>query len=290
MPPLIRNYDQLPMESSPMPHAFIASSDLKIAECDHSSHLMKNKYTENADLFDYILKSEQFSLFEQRQWNMDLRTPIGTEVLLRVPNANDTQLYLSTSFWIEFAESTGKLEELSYKIIGKLLKNAHLLNPLHAPYYVNMPPPAVSVALVDHIKMLLDRASLPYNFIGIELTERQPILDMAQFKRGIDALQLLKIPVALDDYGRGYATMQLLRDLHVDRVKIDRGLLHDAKVNLSKRLTLVSLLDFATEFGIEVIAEGVEIESDYDFVCQLGCDGIQGFYIDSPKMLIPVEA
>lgn len=72
MPPLIRNYDQLPMESSPMPHAFIASSDLKIAECDHSSHLMKNKYTENADLFDYILKSEQFSLFEQRQWNMDL--------------------------------------------------------------------------------------------------------------------------------------------------------------------------------------------------------------------------
>lgn len=211
-------------------------------------------------------------------------------MLLRVPNANDTQLYLSTSFWIEFAESTGKLEELSYKIIGKLLKNAHLLNPLHAPYYVNMPPPAVSVALVDHIKMLLDRASLPYNFIGIELTERQPILDMAQFKRGIDALQLLKIPVALDDYGRGYATMQLLRDLHVDRVKIDRGLLHDAKVNLSKRLTLVSLLDFATEFGIEVIAEGVEIESDYDFVCQLGCDGIQGFYIDSPKMLIPVEA
>lgn len=290
MPPLIRNDDHLHMELSSMPNPLLASSDLKIAEHDYLSRLTHNKYTENANLLDHILKNNWFALFEQRQWNMDLRQPIGTEVLLRVPNANDSQLYLSTSFWIEFAESTGKLEELSYKIIEKLLRNVHLLNPLHAPYYVNMPPPAVSVALVDHIKMLLDRAGLPYNFIGIELTERQPILDIAKFKRGLNALQLLKIPVALDDYGRGYATMQLLRDLHVDRVKIDRGLLHDAKINLSKRLTLVSLLDFATEFSIDVIAEGVEIESDYDFVCQLGCDGIQGFYIDSPQMLIPVEA
>lgn len=290
MHPLVQNQAHSHEELLPIQNALLAPVDLKIAESNCAASLISNKYTHDFGYLDRVLENEQFALFEQRQWNMDLRTPLGTEVLLRVPNANDTQLYLSTAYWVEFAESTSKLEELSYKILSKLLRNAHLLSPLHAPYYVNMPPPVVSVALVDHIRTLLDRAQLPYNFIGIELTERQPILDPIKFKRGIDALQLLKIPVALDDYGRGYATMQFLRDMHVDRVKIDRGLLHDAKVNLSKRLTLVSLLDFATEFGIEVIAEGVEIESDYDFVRQLGCDGLQGFYVDSPKMLIPVEA
>lgn len=288
MPPLVQNQDHSHEEL--LPNTLLAPVDLKIVVPHYTSGLTHDKYTHDFGYLDRVLENEQFALFEQRQWNMDLRTPRGTEVLLRVPNANDTQLYLSTAYWVEFAESTNKLEELSYKIISKLLRNAHLLNPLHAPYYVNMPPPVVSVALVDHIKTLLDKARLPYDFIGIELTERQPVIDPIKFKRGIDALQSLKIPVALDDYGRGYATMQFLRDIHVDRVKIDRGLLHDAKVNLSKRLTLVSLLDFATEFGIEVIAEGVEIQSDYDFVCQLGCDGVQGFYIDSPQMLIPVDA
>ncbi|MES2252401.1 MAG: EAL domain-containing protein [Pseudomonadota bacterium] len=267
----------------------LPSIDLMTKERAHSI-LKKNTYTYDHTYFDSILADESFALFEQRQWNIDLRTPLGTEILLRIPNANASQFYLSTAYWIDFAESTHKLEELSYKILSKLLRNAHLLNPVHAPYYVNIPPPIVSVALVDHLKTLLDQARLPYNFIGIELTERQPILNPIAFRRGIDTLQKLGMPVALDDYGRGYATMQFLRDVRVDRVKIDRGLLHDAKVSLSQRLTLVSLLEFASEFEIEVIAEGVEIESDYDFARQLGCDGLQGFYIDSPKMLIPVDA
>jgi EAL domain-containing protein (putative c-di-GMP-specific phosphodiesterase class I) len=273
-----------------LPHTLQTALNLKITGESQTIDLMLNRHKEDLNYLNYILENELFALFEQRQWKMDLRTPLGTEILLRIPNVNDTQLYLSTAYWVEFAEVSEKLEILSYKILTKLLRNAHLLNPLHAPYYINIPPPIVSIALVDHVKTLLDKARLPYDFIGIELTERQPILDQMQFKRGIDALQRLKIPVALDDYGRGYATMQFLRDMHVDRVKIDRGLLHDAKVNLSKRLTLVSLLDFANEFNIEVIAEGVEIESDYDFVCKLGCAGVQGFYIDSPTLLIPVNA
>ena len=273
-----------------LPNTLRTPVNLKVVEECQTLGLVRDQHMHDLNYMDRILANEQFSLFEQRQWNLDLRTPLGTEILLRISNVNDNQLYLSTAYWVEFAESTNKLEELSYKIVSKLLRNAHLLNPLHAPYYVNMPPPIISVALVDHLKTLLDKARLPYNFIGIELTERQPILDSIQFRRGIDALQLLKMPVALDDYGRGYATMQFLRDMHVDRVKIDRGLLHDAKVNLSQRLTLVSLLDFAAEFNIQVIAEGVENESDYDFVRQLGCDGLQGFYVDSPQMLISADA
>jgi len=270
-------------------HNALPPLDLMSTAHEHSI-LKKDTYTHDHTYFASILADECFALFEQRQWNIDLRTPLGTEILLRVPRAKDSPFYLSTACWVNFAESARKIEELSYKILSKLLRNTHLLNPAHAPYYVNIPPPIVSVALVDHLKTLLDQAHLPYDFIGIELTERQPILNPVAFRRGIDTLQKLGVPVALDDYGRGYATMQFLRDVRVDRVKIDRELLCDAKDNLSKQLTLVSLLEFASEFDIEVIAEGVEIQSEYDFVRQLGCDGLQGFYIDSPKMLIPVDA
>eukprot|EP01035_Chromulina_nebulosa_P022666 gene22666-29351_t len=274
--------------------------------CDGNGHLTKELGMEiDLSAHDLGLRSKRYAMIVEdgivthleieespsscsRQWDINLRTPLGTEVLLRIPSPTDKQLYLSTSYWIDCAESNDKLEELSYKILTKLIKNTHLLNPYHIPYYINIPPPIVSVALVNHIKTLLDQVSLPYHFIGVELTERQPIIDYMQFRRGIDALQQLKMPVALDDYGRGYATMQFLRDFHVDRVKIDRGLLHDAKNNLSKRLTLVSLLDFATEFDIEVIAEGVETESDHAFVRKLNCDGVQGFYSGAPKILVDI--
>ena len=249
----------------------------------------RNNTNQNTDYLNYIIQKQHFALFEQRQWDINLEKPMGTEVLLRIPSATDDQIYLSSSFWIDFAESNDKLEELSYKIITKLIKNLHLLDICHAPYYVNIPPPIISTTLVEHIKTQLDQLHLPYHLIGIELTERQPIVDFMNFRQGIDALHQLKIPVALDDYGRGYATMHFLRDLRVNRIKIDRGLLHDAKKNLSKRLILVSLLDFATEYNIQVIAEGVETEADHFFARQLNCDGVQGFYSGEPTMLVDVN-
>ncbi|MDP3371395.1 MAG: EAL domain-containing protein [Candidatus Paracaedibacteraceae bacterium] len=247
-------------------------------------------YMHKQSFFESIIENKHFALFGQRQKNMDQGLFLGTEVLLRVPTPSNPNIYLSTAYWIGFAEHIDKIEHLSLQILAQLIENSDLLNAEYAPYYVNIPPPIVSVALVEYIKNLLDKADLPPNFIGIELTERQPVTDPTSFRRGIDAFQRLSIPIALDDYGRGYATMQFLRDVPVNRVKIDQDLLHVAKTNKSQRLTLDSLLDFANAFDIEVIAEGVETEDDYAFVRKLGCDGMQGFYIDSPAMLIPIPS
>ncbi len=239
--------------------------------------------------FQFVLQNNHFCLFEQKQWSIDLSTPMGTEILIRVPDPHHKTEYLSTIEWIHFAEQQPQIELLTLKIIEKLLRNAHKLDPVFAPYYINVPPPVITCAFVNQLKLRLDQAGIPYNFIGIELTERLPVLDVNAFQLGADALQILGIPLALDDYGQGYATMHFLKDLKVDRVKIDRTLLRLAKNNHTERLTLLSLLDFATEFNVEVIAEGIETETDYQFACHLKCDGLQGYHIDLPKMLIPID-
>ena len=239
--------------------------------------------------FQFVLQNNHFCLFEQKQWSIDLSTPMGTEILIRVPDPHHEAEYLSTIEWIHFAEQQPEIELLTLKIVEKLIRNAHKLDPAFAPYYINVPPPVITRAFVDQLKLRLDQAGIPYNFIGIELTERLPVLDVNAFQLGADALQTLGIPLALDDYGQGYATMHFLKDLKVDRVKIDRTLLALAKNNHSERLTLLSLLDFATEFNVEVIAEGIETEADYQFACYLKCDGLQGYHIDLPKMLIPID-
>jgi EAL domain-containing protein (putative c-di-GMP-specific phosphodiesterase class I) len=81
--------------------------------------------------------------------------------------------------------------------------------------------------------------------------------------------------------------MRFLRDLHIDRVKIDQKLLRGARRHPKRRLALTSLLEFATDFGLEVLAEGIETKADFEFAEALNCDGVQGFYLDHPTVFLP---
>ncbi len=285
--------------ASPYPHSnpgldrskqdYFKQDDSKLSD------LKESQLTRDLAYLDTIIQNEDFALFEQRQWDLDQRRIIGTEVLLRIPTPSNKDIFLDTNYWVSLAESKGRLKDLTHKVLEKLIRNGNTLFQQNVsshqiiPCYVNVPPPLVSFEFVDYLKNLLDHNRLPYHFIGIELTEREPINDFIQFRRGFDALNQLKIPVALDDFGQGYSTMNFLRDIRVDRVKIDGSLLHEARSDLSKRMTLLSLLNFAMQHKIEVIAEGIENDDDYLFVRQLGCTGLQGFHIEAPRILVSVD-
>jgi EAL domain-containing protein (putative c-di-GMP-specific phosphodiesterase class I) len=233
-----------------------------------------------------VLLEKSFDLFGQIQRSMDFERILGTEVLLRVPHPLENDAYLSTAYCIDMAYALGLLTDLTHAIFEKVIDNVEALDHRQSPYYINVPPPVVDAEFVDKIASALHRKKLPMNFIGIELTEKQAVLDWRAFGAGVDRLRELGIPLALDDYGRGYATMQFLRDVRVDRVKIDKGLLHEAKQDHGQHFILTSLVDFASEFDMEVIAEGIEDQNDFDFAKKIGCHGIQGFFKDEPKALV----
>jgi EAL domain-containing protein (putative c-di-GMP-specific phosphodiesterase class I) len=242
--------------------------------------------TRDSLYFKKILQTQHFDLFGQKQWSMDLKHVLSTEILLRIPHPRDSGVYLSPTYWVDLAVSLDLLADLTDIILKKIISSALQLDPLYAPYYINVPPPLVSPDFVDVFNNLLMHYSVSPQFVGIEFTERHPVVDRQAFCQGIDMLDKMNVPTALDDFGRGYATMQFLRDLRVNRVKIDQSLLQEAKTSPIERLTLLSLLDFSAEFDIEVIAEGVETQDDFAFAQHIGCHGVQGFFCDHPICLI----
>ena len=88
--------------------------------------------------------------------------------------------------------------------------------------------------------------------------------------------------VTLDDFGIGYSSLTHLRELPIDRVKIDRSFVASCLKDRSASAILVAVTHLAHDLGMEVVAEGVETEAQLDFVRAVGCDAAQGYYLARP--------
>lgn len=290
---------------------FVARSSLAVllinAHFAHISHANRNVDKNSSALkvesvkrlkkdHQDIINLSFFALFaqEQRYVNQGASSKLGKsagmELFIRVPNPAEKGRYFNTEDFIIHINQAGQLGALTTKIIEKVIRNASMLNQSNAPYYINVPPPLISPVFAKELAQKLTAAGLPKNLIGIELTERETILDRLAFDEGMVELKKMGIPLALDDYGKGNATREFLVGLPIGRVKIDRGALRDAQKDATLAEQLRLDVEFMKKSGVEVIVEGIETADDCTFAMNLGCDGIQGYIFDSPKMLIPVDA
>ncbi|WP_435104098.1 sensor domain-containing protein [Arhodomonas sp. AD133] len=128
----------------------------------------------------------------------------------------------------------------------------------------------------------LERLHIDPSVFYVELTESVVMDDMKLSMQAIERMQSLGIGVLIDDFGTGYSSLAYLRDLRVDGLKIDKmfvqGLPEDSRNEAIVRTTLA----MAHELGLEVVAEGVETRFQADYLRDLGCDFLQGFYFAKP--------
>jgi EAL domain-containing protein (putative c-di-GMP-specific phosphodiesterase class I) len=148
---------------------------------------------------------------------------------------------------------------------------------------VNVPGPC----LLDHrlpttLAKLLRSARLPADRIGIELTEESVIREP---QAAVDALLGLRTigieQIALDDFGTGYSSLTRLRDLPITAIKIDRSFIIEAGIDGDSTL-IAAMTDLAHKFGLVVVAEGIEDETSWDRVREIGCDIGQGYWLSRP--------
>lgn len=237
-----------------------------------------------------LIESGGFSLFSQGQWNLENQKPAGTELFIRFPKPNEPNAYFPTEELILLAAKMNLLGALTDKIIHKIIRNASKLDPSKAPYYVNVPPTLISADFAARFIGQMKKANLSTQLIGIELTEREAVMDRIHFDEGMQALKDAGIAIALDDLGQDNATLGFLKSISVGRVKIDRSFIIEAKTNQEKARELKEAIEYAKSHGIEIIAEGIETKEDLLFAIKQGCTGAQGYFFDRPKPLIPVDA
>jgi EAL domain-containing protein (putative c-di-GMP-specific phosphodiesterase class I) len=118
----------------------------------------------------------------------------------------------------------------------------------------------------------------------VEITES---MLMKSFDKNVKILQEIKglgVSIALDDFGTGYSSLNYLTKLPIDVLKIDRSFVVDLMNNPKSKCIVENIINLSHQLGIEVVAEGVEYESQVDYLRTILCDVVQGYYYSKPRM------
>ena len=116
----------------------------------------------------------------------------------------------------------------------------------------------------------------------IEVTETSPLYDSQIAAKNMTELKAIGVKLALDDFGTGHANLNYLLKYPFDTLKIDKEFVTAIEPDTRSTKIVEGIISLAHNFGIEVLAEGVETQSQLDRLMQIGCDKIQGFFISPP--------
>ena len=135
-------------------------------------------------------------------------------------------------------------------------------------------------------QIICNESLKPENFI-FEITERTLISDPISGHDGVNWLHSRGYKVALDDFGTGYSSLSYLHRFPLDEIKLDGSFIKDVKVSKASRAVVKSVVELAHALGLLVTAEGVELESQLEFLQEIGCDQWQGYLMSAATR--PVE-
>lgn len=129
---------------------------------------------------------------------------------------------------------------------------------------------------------LLEQYDVNPDDIQIEITENAIIENEEAALSILMGFKRYGLSIALDDFGTGYSSLNCINLYPIDTIKIDRSFVVDAVDNPKNKAIIQGIVLMATSLNLKIIAEGVETQEQYDFIKQLGCHEIQGFYFHRP--------
>ncbi len=143
--------------------------------------------------------------------------------------------------------------------------------------------------LFDHIVEIVDRNNVPHEYIEIELTETTTDVEFRDLKRVVNELERVGISTSVDDFGVGYSSMNLIKEIPWDIIKLDKSLVPVDEKRVRSSLMFKHIIAMAHDLGIGCVAEGVETPEQLQILHENGCKIAQGFYFDKPLPVTEFE-
>lgn len=208
----------------------------------------------------------------------------GMEALLRW--SSDTLGNVPPNQFISWLEKDGKFNELGRWIFRQALRDAAPIIKERPDFVVNINiayPQIQRDEFIDEVARILEEEGVPAQNVKFELTERCKLLNMEMLRNKMISVKSMDAQVALDDFGTGYSALNLLINLPVDQIKIDRSFVLDIQDNLEKQSLLRAITGCAKELGKTVCVEGIE-EEDLEIYLQKNfyVNLFQGYYYSKP--------
>ena len=229
------------------------------------------------------IENEELQVYYQPIYGIDQKDIIGAEALIRWKT--DEGMIFPDKF-IPIAKRTGDIVDIDMYVLRESIKTCReWIDKGREDFYISINASHKFLKqknLVSMLKHELESKNIPSNSIRLEITEDEIIDDFEFIINLLDEIRSIGIKVYLDEFGAGYSTINHIKVLPVDVVKIDRSLLIDICDNEKSKSIIETMIALCHKLGMKIVCEGVEDEDQVDVLTRLECDSIQGYYFSRP--------
>jgi diguanylate cyclase (GGDEF)-like protein/PAS domain S-box-containing protein len=236
----------------------------------------------------HALGRQQLRLYYQIQVDNERRA-IGAEALLRWVHP-ERGLILPEQF-IPLAEKTGLIVPIGLWVLKTACAQLRdwSSNPATSSLQLALNASALELRqpdFVEQVRQAISATGINPALLKIELTESLLVDNLIDTVAKMDALKTLGISFSMDDFGTAYSSLAYLKQLPLDQLKIDQSFIRDLGDNSSNAALVQAIILMGRTFGLDVIAEGVEVEAQLEFLNLHGCHAYQGYLFSRP---LPLE-
>lgn len=244
----------------------------------------KKRFIKLDSLIKTCLKNNLLSVFYQPIYATAKNRVIGAEAVIRMQDENG--IYISPEEFIPIAEKNGCVTRIGEFVFDNVCQMLRSINPKE--YGIEKIDVNLSViqcmqkSLSDLILTIAYSYQIPLRLINLEITETAAARFPEILKQNMQRLSESGIELSLDDYGSGYANMNYLLSLPFKMIKIDKEIVWTAFKNPKASIALEATIAMIKALDMTVLAEGVETEEQKEWLIDLGCDYLQGYYFSKP--------
>ncbi|MBQ9141255.1 MAG: EAL domain-containing protein [Lachnospiraceae bacterium] len=233
---------------------------------------------------DRALVNREFQVYLQPKISTAKEVLGGAEALVRW--IHPTEGFIPPNRFIPIFEKNGfilklddyLLEEIARVQAGWLAEGRKLV-----PISVNVSRAHFTREdLAEHICAIVDKYQVPHSVIELELTESAFFDDKKVLLNTVQKLRMAGFLVSMDDFGAGYSSLNSLKELQIDVLKIDADFFRGADVEERGLLIVSEVIDLAKKLNMKIVAEGIESREQVEFLTEQECDLIQGYFYAKP--------
>lgn len=232
--------------------------------------------------FPGALKNNEFQIYYQPKVDIETKKIVGAEALCRWMKDD---MIIPPNEFIPILEMNTYVADLDFYVLDHVCHDiVRWLEEGRDPVRVSVNfsrMHLIDMDLTDHIIAVIDKNNVPHELIEIELTETTTDVTFNDLKRVVCSLEAQGVKTAVDDFGVGYSSLNLIRDIPWNVLKIDKNFVpeDDDEENVANKM-FKHLVSLAHDIGLECVVEGVETKQQLEILGKNHCEIAQGFYFD----------